>query len=144
MKILVVDDDKSLNNGICSFLKSNSIETQSAFNGKEGMKFLLENEYDLVLSDLQMPEMDGLQLLANMTKNNLNIPIIIMTAYASIENAVEAMRNGAEDYLTKPINLKELLIKIEKVVKSQKLFKENKYLRSFSLFHVVNCQFSSF
>jgi len=125
MKILVIDDDKSLNRGICSFLNSNKFNTDTASNGIEGTKLLQKYKYDLILSDLQMPEMGGLELLNYLIKNKITIPIIIMTAFSSIESAVEAMKKGAEDYLTKPINLNELLIKIKKVAKAQVLIKEN-------------------
>ena len=128
MKILVIDDDESLNRGICSFLNSNNFKTDTASNGIEGTKLLQKNNYDLILSDLQMPEMGGLELLDYLIKNKITVPIIIMTAFASVENAVEAMKKGAEDYLTKPINLNELSIKIEKVVKSQTLVRENENL----------------
>jgi len=95
MKILIVDDDKSLNRGICTFLNSQNIETDSAFNGKEGTKLIIENNYELILTDLQMPEVDGLELLEFVKQSGKNIPVIIMTAFASIENAVEAMKKGA-------------------------------------------------
>ncbi len=86
-------------------------------------------EFDLVLSDLQMPKMNGIELLEKTKEKNPELPFIIMTAFASIENAVEAMKIGAEDYLTKPINLKELLIKIKKIQNSIKFMKENKELK---------------
>ncbi len=76
-----------------------------------------------------MPETTGLELLELVNKNNKDVPVIIMTAFASIENAVEAMKKGAEDYLTKPVKLNELSIKIEKVVRNKSLEKENKKLK---------------
>ena len=125
MKILVIDDDQDLNKGISCFLNSNGIEAASAYNGFEGLEKIDSDEYDIILSDLQMPKMDGLSLLTELEKRKNIIPIIIMTAFASIDNAVIAMKKGAEDYITKPMNLKELLIKIEKIFKSQKIIKEN-------------------
>ena len=129
MKILVVDDDKILNSGITTFLKSNNIFTVSAFDGEEGYNKIRDEDFDLVLSDLEMPKMNGIKLLEKIKEKNSEIPFIIMTAFASVENAVEAMKIGAEDYLTKPINLKEMLIKIEKINKSIGLLKENKELK---------------
>ncbi|VAX16170.1 Nitrogen regulation protein NR(I) [hydrothermal vent metagenome] len=125
MKILVIDDDRVLNKGICTFLQSQKYEVIYAFDGKEGTELIAKNNYDLVLSDLQMPVMDGMEVLNYLKENALHIPVIIMTAFASVENAVDAMKKGAEDYLTKPVNLRELAIKIEKIKKSQKLLKEN-------------------
>ncbi len=129
MKILVVDDDKCLNDGICSFLTSNKIIANSSFNGEEGFEQFKKIKYDLVLTDLQMPKIDGLKLLEQIQNENKDFPVIVMTAFASIENAVEAMKRGAEDYLTKPINLSELLIKIEKIQKSNSLIIENNELK---------------
>ena len=129
MKILIVDDDKSLNRGICTYLNSINIDTDAAFNGTDGINLIKKNNYDLILTDLQMPETTGLELLEFVNKNNIDVPVIIMTAFASIENAVEAMKKGAEDYLTKPVKLNELSIKIEKVVRNKSLEKENKRLK---------------
>lgn len=129
MKILVVDDDKNLNSGICSFLNSNNFKTISAHNGEEGYSKLGIEEIDLVLSDLQMPKMNGIELLEKIKENKPELPIVIMTAFASVENAVEAMKIGAEDYITKPVNLKELLIKIKKIKKANDLVNENRELK---------------
>ena len=129
MKILVIDDDRVLNRGICTFLQSQQYEVACAFDGKEGTELIAKDKFDLVLSDLQMPVMDGMEVLNYLKENATDIPIIIMTAFASVENAVDAMKKGAEDYLTKPVNLRELAIKIEKIKKSQKLLKENISLR---------------
>lgn len=129
MKILVVDDDKILNSGITTYLKSNNIVTVSAFDGEEGYNRIRTEEFDLVLSDIEMPKMNGIKLLKKIKEKNPEIPFVIMTAFASVENAVEAMKIGAEDYLTKPINLKEMLIKIEKINNSIGLLRENKELK---------------
>lgn len=129
MKILVIDDDQDLNRGICSFLNSSSIETISVNNGVEGLEKIKLDKFDIILSDLQMPKMDGLTLLTELEKQKNKTPVFIMTAFASVENAVAAMKKGAEDYITKPINLKELLIKIEKISKAQSILKENRELK---------------
>lgn len=130
MKILIIDDDKNLNRGISSFLNSNNIETKSAFNGQAGFELLLKDSYDLVLSDLQLPILDGIGFLNKIIELKIDIPIIIMTAFASVETAVEALKIGAEDYLIKPLNLKELLFRIEKINKSILLKEENNNLKS--------------
>jgi DNA-binding NtrC family response regulator len=129
MKILVVDDDKNLNAGISAFLNSNDIVTVSAFDGEGGYDKINVEKFDLILSDLQMPIMNGIELLKKVKAKYPELPFLMMTAFASIENAVEAMKIGAEDYLTKPINLKELLIKIKKIEKSIGLKKENEELK---------------
>lgn len=129
MKILVIDDDLDLNRGICSFLNSNSIETVAVNNGAEGLDKVKGDKFDIILSDLQMPKMDGLTLLTELSKRKCTTPVFIMTAFASIENAVAAMKTGAVDYIIKPINLKELLIKIEKICYAQNIIKENAKLK---------------
>lgn len=129
MKILVIDDDNDLNRGICSFLNSNNIATESAYNGEEGFNKINSSNFDLILSDLQMPKVDGLELLKKLADAKIKTPIIIMTAFASIENAVNAMKLGADDYLTKPVILNELLIKIKKAYNTQKIISENNELK---------------
>ena len=129
MKILVVDDDKNLNLGISVFLNTNNIGNVSAFDGEDGYNKIKGEKFDLILSDLQMPNMNGIELLKKVKEKYPELPVMMMTAFASIENAVEAMKIGAEDYLTKPINLKELLIKIKKIEKSIGLKRENEELK---------------
>ena len=129
MKILVVDDDKNLNSGISVFLNTNNIGNVSAFDGEDGYNKIKGEKFDLILSDLQMPNMNGIELLKKVKEKYPELPVMMMTAFASIENAVEAMKIGAEDYLTKPINLKELLIKIKKIEKSIGLKRENEELK---------------
>lgn len=125
MKILVIDDDKNLNKGISAYLKSIGYKTDSVFNGKEAIKLCSENIYDLILSDIQMPEITGLEFLDYLNEKKIDTPIILMTAFSSIEDAVNAMKKGAADYLTKPINLNELKIKFEKVFENRTLRNEN-------------------
>ncbi|MCB9210532.1 MAG: sigma-54-dependent Fis family transcriptional regulator [Ignavibacteriales bacterium] len=128
MKILVIDDDHDLNRGICAFLNANKFDVTNAHNGKEAFEIFRKSHFDLILSDLQMPEMDGIELLAKVKEKN-DTPFIIMTAYASIENAVEAMKLGADDYLTKPINLQELLIRIKRSLAALEVINENLKLK---------------
>ena len=129
MKILVVDDEVILRKGIVTFLKNQSYEIEEALNGKEALQKLGKEEFDLIISDVQMPELNGIELLKELRNRNIVIPFIIITAFAKVEDAVLCMKLGANDYLTKPINLEELKIKISKIEKQKELERENTELK---------------
>jgi DNA-binding NtrC family response regulator len=102
---------------------------ETAHNGLEAIERIEKDIFDLVLTDLKMPEMDGLELLKNIKGIRPEVMVILMTAYGSIETAVEAMKMGANDYITKPINFDDLLLHISKVQKESLLLEENRLLR---------------
>jgi len=124
-KILLVEDNIIERTGIETFLISNGFNVILAADGEEALRILDINEINLVITDLQMPKMNGLELLHFINQRKIKIPAIVITAYDTIENAVKAMKEGAEDFLTKPINLAELKIKIDKITKQLKLIDEN-------------------
>jgi two-component system response regulator AtoC len=130
MKILVVDDEASiremLQKGLSQMGKFN---VETAQNGAEAIEKIGREIFDLVLTDLKMPEMGGLELLENIKGTRPEVMVILMTAYGSIETAVEAMKMGADDYITKPINFEDLLLHISKVQTGSLLLKENRLLR---------------
>ncbi len=129
MKILLADDDNIIRGGIETFLKSQSHQVTSVPDGKAALQLTQKENFDLIISDVQMPLMSGLEFLKALRKENNAAPVIIITAFASIENAVKAMKIGANDYLTKPLNLEELKIKIEKIKSEAELKKENAKLK---------------
>ncbi len=129
MKILLADDDKITRSGIEAFLKSRKHQTVPVENGKEALEAAAKEDFDLIISDVQMPLMGGLEFLKELRGSGNATPVIIITAFASIENAVKAMKIGANDYLTKPLNLEELKIKIEKINSEALLKKENAELK---------------
>ncbi|MEK6528742.1 MAG: response regulator, partial [Nitrospirota bacterium] len=101
--ILIVDDDKTTREAVVNALSHDYI-THTASNGQKAMNILNENEdIDIVLTDLMMPEMDGMELLEKINSMNNDIPVIMITGYSSIDSAVDAMRKGAYDYITKPL-----------------------------------------
>jgi len=130
MKILVVDDEapvrEILKKGL-SQIEGYSIEV--ARNGLEAIEKIENDVFDLVLTDMKMPEMDGLELLKTIKGTWPDIMVILITAYGSIETAVEAMKLGANDYITKPIDLNELFIHISKVQRRTSSSRENRLLR---------------
>ena len=130
MKILIVDDEAPIREMIKKGLTQiGGYRVEVAKNGVEAIEKIEKDVFDLVLTDLKMPEMDGLELLKNIKGTRPEMMVILMTAYGSIETAVEAMRIGANDYITKPINFDDLLIHISKVQKESLLLRENLLLR---------------
>ncbi|MGO8990779.1 MAG: sigma-54-dependent transcriptional regulator [bacterium] len=130
MKILVVDDEAPVRDIVRKGLSQmGGYSVEVAQNGVEAIEKIEQDVFDLVLTDLKMPEMDGIELLKTIKGTRPEVMVILMTAYGSIETAVEAMRIGANDYITKPVDLNELLIHISKAQKEGLLLRENRLLR---------------
>jgi DNA-binding NtrC family response regulator len=118
-RILIVDDDLAFRVGTVALLEDNGYATTVAANGEEAKQKLAERQHDLVLSDLVMPGMNGVELLRHIRGAYAGLPVIMVTGFASIKTAVEAMRLGARDYVTKPCENDELLIKIRRTLEEQ-------------------------
>lgn len=130
MKILVVDDEAPVRDIIRKGLSQmGGFSVEVAQSGPEAIEKIERDVFDLLLTDLKMPGMDGLELLKTIKGTRPEVMVILMTAYGTIETAVEAMRIGANDYITKPIDLNELLIHISKAQKESLLLTENRLLR---------------
>jgi DNA-binding NtrC family response regulator len=130
IKILVVDDEAPIREMIRKGLSQmGGINVEVAQSGLEAIDKIEKEVFDLVLTDLKMPGMDGIELLKTIKGTRPEVMVILMTAYGSIETAVEAMRIGANDFITKPIDLNELLIHISKSQKESFLLRENRLLR---------------
>jgi DNA-binding NtrC family response regulator len=130
MKVLVVDDEAPIREMIKKGLtEMGGLNAEVAQSGPEAIEKIEKDVFDLVLTDLRMPGMDGLELLKVIKGTRPEVMVILMTAYGSIETAVEAMRIGANDYITKPIDLNELLIHLSKAQKESFLLRENRLLR---------------
>ena len=127
--ILVVDDEPPQLELIGGFLKKQGFEVALAESGKVALQRFRQETFDLVLTDMRMPNLSGLDLVKAVRAVNPETAVIIMTAYGSIETAVDAIKAGATDYLTKPLNLDELLHRIENVREHQLLLSENRELR---------------
>jgi DNA-binding NtrC family response regulator len=129
-KILVVDDEALIRDMIKRGLSQmGGFSVEVAQSGPEAIEKMEKDVFDLVLTDLKMPEMDGLELLKTIKGTRPDIMVIMMTAHGSIETAVEAMKIGADDYITKPIDFNDLLLHISKVQKESLLLRENRLLR---------------
>jgi two-component system, NtrC family, response regulator HydG len=121
-KILVIDDDVAFCNLLVRFLTKNSFVVSTSFTAEEA-KIKIKNEsFDLILTDLRLPDTDGISLLSEIKKTNPNIPILLMTGYSDVITAVKAIKNGADDYISKPFNPEEVLLVIKNaLVKSQEI-----------------------
>jgi DNA-binding NtrC family response regulator len=116
--ILIVDDEKNVVNLLEKMLKKQGYTTYCAYNGKEALDIIDINQIDLVISDIRMPEIDGISLLKKVKEVDPAIEFMLITAFATVETAVEALRIGARDYIIKPFNLEDITAAIDKITKS--------------------------
>lgn len=128
-KILVVDDEDIIRESLSYILTNEKYEVTEAANGKIAFELLKEASYDLVITDIEMPEMKGIELLDQIRKMNVQTNTIVITAYGSMETAIAALRSGASDYILKPVEFDELLIKVKKLFEVRDLHLENRILR---------------
>ncbi len=128
-RILIVDDEMDALDLMEELFLKHGYETFTARNGIEALNIINENEPDILISDMVMPEMDGIKLLDIIGKKHSDIAVIMITAHGTIETAVDAMKKGAKDYILKPLRLDEILAKVETISQLKSLMKENQYLR---------------
>jgi DNA-binding NtrC family response regulator len=128
-KILIIDDETTQVQVLSGFLKKKGFEVEKATAGLEGLKIIEKKTIDLIITDFKMPDIDGIEVLKRAKTINPEIDVIVMTAFGSIESATEAMRAGAIDYLTKPVDLDQLEILINKALEHKQLVSENRMLR---------------
>jgi DNA-binding NtrC family response regulator len=127
--ILVVDDEFSVRDSLYNWFKTEGYRTDTAENGMEALKKLQENPWDIVLLDIKMPGMDGVELQRHIKKIDSTIIVIMITAYATVDTAVETMKEGAYDYLSKPVDPDKLSILIRNAVNQRRLMAENIQLK---------------
>ena len=108
-KILIAEDEKTQRDLLEGFLKKEGFSVEAVANGREALQKIEKDYFDVVLVDYKMPELDGLHTLREIRKLYPDLPVVMMTAYGTVETAVASMKEGALDYLTKPIDRKELL-----------------------------------
>jgi two-component system response regulator PilR (NtrC family) len=128
-RILIADDERNIRESVSLILAEEGYGTKLAASGKEALDFLNLEDFDILITDLKMPEMDGMELV----KNCLNIcpqtSVIIITAHATVESAIEALRMGAFDYILKPFDFDDLLLKVKRLLNHKELALENQALR---------------
>jgi len=128
-KILLIDDEASIRNTLKEILEYEKYEVDEAANGEEGLKKIESQPFDLVLCDVKMPKMDGLELLNAVYEKEFDIPFIMISAHGTIDTAVDATKKGAFDFISKPPDLNRLLVSVRNALDNSSLVKETKTLR---------------
>ena len=130
LRILVVDDDPATRLLLKKKLEKMEYKVQTSVNGIDAVKIISDSYFDVVVTDLMMPgDIDGMGVLLAAKEKDRQMEVILITAYASVENAVEAMQKGAADYIQKPINFDELILKLEKIKVLKSIVRESSDLR---------------
>jgi two-component system response regulator AtoC len=127
--ILVIEDKESMRKMVAQTLAEEGYTVETAATGPEGIEKAKQKPFDLVITDMKMPDMDGLEVLSTIKDINTDTAVLIMTAYGTIEAAVSAMKKGAYDFLTKPFDSDHMLLLVDKALKSQRIVAENEILR---------------
>ena len=131
MKILLVEDSTQLNKALSTILKRNSYVVDSAFDGEEALIFINEYTYDVIILDIMMPKINGLEVLKIIREKKIDTPVLMLTAKSTIEDKITGLDSGADDYLAKPFNTDELLARIRALLRRKPDYKKSEVI-SFS------------
>ncbi|MGN6399661.1 MAG: response regulator transcription factor [Flavisolibacter sp.] len=118
--ILLVEDEENLHEALKTNLELEGYQVTSAYNGIDAMKAVQNEYFDLIIMDVMIPEIDGYAVTQNIRLTNTEVPILILSAKSSSEDRVTGLKKGADDYLTKPFNLEELLLRVQKLIRKNK------------------------
>ncbi len=127
--ILIIDDEKNIREGLAANFEMEGYNVKLAENGQEGLNFVSKGDIDLVITDLRMPGISGEEVLRKITTETPGIPVIVLTGHGSIDAAVDAMRNGAYDFLTKPLNLDQLTLIVKRALETRELSLQHSQLK---------------
>jgi len=141
-QILIADDEQEIRDSLSLVLEDEGYECQTAADGEEAVEALENAHFDILISDLMMPKKDGMDVLGEAIKISPQTLCVIITAYATVETAVQALRKGASDYILKPLEFDEVVLRIDHLMKQKELAQENKYLREqidqkFNFNHII-------
>lgn len=128
-KILVIDDEKSIRDALSDILSEEKYEVLTAEDGEDGWSRLEQEKIDLVLCDIKMPKMDGMELLSKVSEEGLDVPFVMISAHGTIDTAVDATKKGAYDFIQKPPDLNRILLTVRNAIDNSKLTTETKVLR---------------
>lgn len=129
MKILIIDDERSIRNSMREILGDEGYETDVAEDGKKGLEAAVATHYDVIFCDIKMPGMDGLEVLAALSENEVETPVIMISGHADIQTAVDCIKKGAFDFIEKPLDLNRILITIKNATDKASLASQNKVLK---------------
>ena len=128
-KILLADDDKNAADGLRKILIQDGYDTSCVYTGNDALDLIDTEHFDIVITDMKLPDISGISIIEKVKKKDPNIPVIMITAFSSLQTAIDAMKKGADDYLTKPVNIEELELILKKIWEKQLLIFQNKELR---------------
>ena len=128
MKLLLVEDSTQLNKALSTILKRNSYVVDSAFDGEEALIFINEYAYDVIILDIMMPKINGLEVLKIIRDKKINTPVLMLTAKSTIEDKITGLDAGADDYLAKPFNADELLARIRALLRRKPEYKKTEVI----------------
>ena len=129
IKILVVDDDRQLADTLTEFLTKLGYQAATAYGGREGLELFEQGNFQLLITDLMMPEMDGMELLAEVKKQDRLAVVLVITGVGTVDSAVDAMNKGAYDFIPKPVKLAELGVIIERAMERYEIFRKMRVFR---------------
>lgn len=127
--ILIIDDDRPIRTSLTEVLEYEKFKVDSAEDGESGLKKLKEGKYDLVLCDIKMPKMDGMEVLDKMIEEQIEVPVVMISGHGDIETAVSAVKKGAFDFIAKPLDLNRLLVTVRNALDKKELVSETRQLR---------------
>ena len=139
--ILVVDDNRDLTDTIVLFLSKLGYRALPAYDGKEGLTKFEQEDFQIVITDLNMPKMDGMELLEAIRKQASDVIVIILTGAGSIESAVQAIKCGAYDYVAKPVKLEEIELIVTRAMEKHATFRQMRMFRGMFLFVLFSIPF---
>ena len=128
-RILLVDDDKNTANGLRKILLQDGYDTNCTYTGKEALNLIATEHFDIVITDMKLPDISGFSIIEKVKKKDIDIAVVMITAFSSIQTAIDAMKKGADDYLTKPVNIEELELILKKICEKRLLILQNKELK---------------
>ncbi|MFN3531205.1 MAG: response regulator [Candidatus Brocadia sp.] len=128
-RLLLIDDNKNTLDGLVKILKSAGYLASGVLSGHDALKLLSEKSFDIIITDMNMSGMSGLTLINEVRKRNSPIAIVVVTGSKSVKTAVEAMKHGADDYLTKPVDVNELIMVLKKIWDKKQLTIQNQLLK---------------
>ena len=128
-EILIIDDEKAIRKALSEILSAEGYKTEEAPDGEEGLKKFRSKNYDVVLCDIKMPKLDGIEFLQKAGETNPDVPVIMISGHGNIERAVDAVKQGAFDYISKPPDLNRMLITIRNAMDRSTLATETRALK---------------